>query len=1705
MISKHLCSLSLNATKKSRVLSGVNKLDTLLDAFGNSNTQTNPNASQFSRYVEYQYDKRCKMIGVKILDYLFEKSRVTSSLRHERNFHVFYYLIAGATAEEKEAWKISEHSSFKYLHRTNHMLSSSTVDAMRERFNELRSNMKSLGIGSRTQDLIFKTLMGVLYIGEIEFQDNVLDPGGPCQVHNRDALDLAADLLGVSSTGLEFALTVKTKPAKRDFCTVLLSAQGAGEQKNELARTVYSLLFRWIIEHINTRLCVEDYDARIGVVDFLGVDTSHPDEMNGFEAFLSNSANERVAMYINRTKGALLSDLINEGIVEYSANLFHVPSNSMKLIWSPDANSITSVLNEESRKLIGNIKSHEEQLERKLVDKCSSHLLYIPGKNKQFTIKHYCGKITYDIPGFIEKNRDMISADVISLFRGNGTDIQPSKNVFVRNLFSEVNVSISVSLRSNNVITSGYQSGLPQRRASTMLRSKGNVIQPSDENNPSESTAGAKRARRQSSVRERAPRLEGVPLKASDLATALAELEESLDKTSLWNIYCIATTQSFGTPIESRYVFEQLTSLDIPRTVAIARANGPLAHIFETSDFVRKYRFELGDLARVPDCGSIPEELFCDVISAALYRIGEHGIKCGPTKVFISDTLRASIDGLKKKKSQQDDRSSKSTSSAQGQYDPFLHQREITGQTADESLVSYGNQDLKRGQSPAFTADPSYVDDVSFDVAFQREDAIPLTGIKNGKAASEASDDLPPKDKMSKKRCQWLCCTWCLTWWIPSFVLSLCCKMKRPEIRIAWREKVSLCIIIFLMCATLLFFIIGFGKIICPNQQVISSFEISSKNTLGDPWVYTRGRAYQIADLIIGHEHSYQIQDFRFAGLLGTDVSALFFPGNLFTTYCPGLQAPQKGWDPLVNRPRADSTNYPHVGIDPKTGQQKLYLEYMNKYAKARVAWKADYIASIASTEKRLIIIHENVYDVSGYFNSQTKFFGPVVEQLFGNFYGKDATNQWNQIRQSDPNANLYMQCLNNMFYIGTVDHRNDFKCQFSNYILLATTVLLVAVVGFKFLAALQFGSTKEPENQDKFVICQIPCYTEDSESLSKTLESIASLKYDDRRKLIFIIADGMVVGSGNDRPTPELVLEILGIDPNVDPEPMSFQSVGEGDQQHNMGKVYTGLYEVQGHAVPYIFVVKVGKPEERMKPGNRGKRDSQLILMRFLSRVHFNAEMTPLELEIFHCLKNVIGVHPSFYEYVLMVDADTEVLPDSLTRLVSTMMHDSKIMGMCGETLLSNEKDSWITMIQVYEYFISHHLAKAFESLFGSVTCLPGCFCMYRIRSPTKNVPLLVSPGVINDYSENNVNTLHLKNLLHLGEDRYLTTLMMKHFPSLRLVFNPEAQCKTNAPDKWRVLLSQRRRWINSTVHNLVELLSLSDMCGVCCFSMRFVVFLDLFSTVVQPAGIAYLIYLAYVVATSPDSFPMISVIMLCAIYGFQVIIFMLKRQWAQIGWMVIYILAMPVFGFYIPLYSFWHFDDFSWGNTRMTQGEKAGAHGSNKFQVFDPKSIPMRRWQDNDDDKWESQSNRSGDSKGKTGNMSKIKRQPMYPVQNNIPPYGQPGQGYMQSAASVYAPSDYGSRQARNGAISPAGALRHPTPALMSRPPSEANNLSRRSPSEAEFISEIRSVLASVDLTITTRRNVREMVAQRLRIDSNVYKDRLNSCMDDVLKGNQ
>lgn len=198
----------------------------------------------------------------------------------------------------------------------------------------------------------------------------------------------------------------------------------------------------------------------------------------------------------------------------------------------------------------------------------------------------------------------------------------------------------------------------------------------------------------------------------------------------------------------------------------------------------------------------------------------------------------------------------------------------------------------------------------------------------------------------------------------------------------------------------------------------------------------------------------------------------------------------------------------------------------------------SDYVYTIAQTND------ENTY----------RFLPTSVTDIFQQMPGQDITKAIDEIDPktlSDEQKAQVFYCLDNVFYRGDFDFRTTPRCTFAGYFLLAFTIILLVTIGAKFLAALQLTKKRNPELQDKFVICQVPCYTEGEESLRKTIDSLANLKYDDKRKLLFVICDGMIVGSGNDRPTPRIVLDILGVE-NLDPDPLLFKSLGVGNKQLN-------------------------------------------------------------------------------------------------------------------------------------------------------------------------------------------------------------------------------------------------------------------------------------------------------------------------------------------------------------------------------------------------------------------------------------------------------------------------------------------------------------------------------------------------------------------------
>jgi myosin-5 len=267
----------------------------IMEAFGNAKTTRNDNSSRFGKYIEIMFDDKTNIIGAKIRTYLLERSRLVFQPLKERNYHVFYQLVAGATETETKELDLKPVEQFDYLNQG----SSPTIDGVDDKaeFEALKKSLATIGVDAGQQSEIFKLLAALLHLGDVKITasrtDSVLAPTEP-------SLLKATALLGVDPN--EFAKwTVKKQLITRgEKITSNLTQQQAIVVRDSVAKFVYSSLFDWLVDSINHALATDEVLARvktfIGVLDIYGFEHF---AKNSFEQFCINYANEKLQQEFN--------------------------------------------------------------------------------------------------------------------------------------------------------------------------------------------------------------------------------------------------------------------------------------------------------------------------------------------------------------------------------------------------------------------------------------------------------------------------------------------------------------------------------------------------------------------------------------------------------------------------------------------------------------------------------------------------------------------------------------------------------------------------------------------------------------------------------------------------------------------------------------------------------------------------------------------------------------------------------------------------------------------------------------------------------------------------------------------------------------------------------------------------------------------------------------------------------------------------------------------------------------------------------------------------------------------------------------------------------------------------------------------------------------------------------------------------------------
>ena len=430
----------------------IQQASPLLEAFGNAVTVMNDNSSRFGKYFEIIFNGEGAVTGAFFREYLLEKSRIVYQPKRERNFHIFYMMYAGLTAEEKSRFKLSDPSQHRSLTANGMRLDGAFDETRRAEFQEVRDCLQAIGFTKEDESSLLNALAAVLHLCDISFEPEGTNKAA--KVTNTCVLGTACSLLGVDSSELGTSLIEDTHVIHGEQTIRQRNVLQAQDCRDALAKALYQRMFGWIVNSINHLLSplqqLENNPIKIGILDIFGFENF---ERNGFEQMCINLANEQLQYYFNEhvfeyEKSECQKEGVNTAAIKYTSN------RPILDLFLEKHKGILAQIDEESKFNTSTDKSLALSLHQG--HEKNTRDIYIAPRDQgpTFSVVHYAGIVKYNINGFLEKNRDTLAQALQMTMR-------TSSNLLLRDMFGSKLTrtgSVQPSLRQKSMRKGGEQS-----------------------------------------------------------------------------------------------------------------------------------------------------------------------------------------------------------------------------------------------------------------------------------------------------------------------------------------------------------------------------------------------------------------------------------------------------------------------------------------------------------------------------------------------------------------------------------------------------------------------------------------------------------------------------------------------------------------------------------------------------------------------------------------------------------------------------------------------------------------------------------------------------------------------------------------------------------------------------------------------------------------------------------------------------------------------------------------------------------------------------------------------------------------------------------------------------------------------------------------------------------------------------------------------
>eukprot|EP01040_Poterioochromonas_malhamensis_P010041 gene10041-10914_t len=387
----------------------------VLESFGNAMTMHTANSSRFGKVVELNMAPTGEMLGMTIRTYLLESSRTTNQQLQERNFNIFYQVLAGATTEERKRWKITSALDFHYTNQGGD-LSGPWEQIDSTNYVQLKSDLLKIGIEKRQLLELLDAIIGILHLGNVLFEDAGDVSGGAriaSQHHQgigNDPLINAALFLGIQPDQLQDLMTYKSFTSRGEKIIRPLNTTQAKVARDAITKAIYRALFDWLVNTLNAKLLDATPEelstcSSLVLVDIFGFDSF---QYNSMDQLCINYANEVLQQLFNFNVFKREITLYEQEQIQYDDVIkFTDNKENIDLI----AGDIFRILDDQCRLPEPNDKRFVAQLYKDLNNKKLFSANPAQQLESKFTIKHFSGPVEYTADNFILKNSDNLPTD----------------------------------------------------------------------------------------------------------------------------------------------------------------------------------------------------------------------------------------------------------------------------------------------------------------------------------------------------------------------------------------------------------------------------------------------------------------------------------------------------------------------------------------------------------------------------------------------------------------------------------------------------------------------------------------------------------------------------------------------------------------------------------------------------------------------------------------------------------------------------------------------------------------------------------------------------------------------------------------------------------------------------------------------------------------------------------------------------------------------------------------------------------------------------------------------------------------------------------------------------------------------------------------------------------------------------------------------